>query len=189
MNRKIAGWVVGVALLVIAGAIAWWMFGKNNRGVVRSSSEPAAQTEPGEKRSFDLYFPADEESLRAERRDLVVGDDPKDRIHQLVAALLDGPKAAGLVRLFPEGVVLASVQLAADGTAYVDLHWADHADPPAAGSSEEIQRVYGLVNTITLNVPQATHVVILWNGTQRLTFAGHLDTSVPLAADRTLLAH
>jgi len=30
--------------------------------------------------------------------------------------------------------------------------------------------------------------VLLWNGTQRVTFSGHLDTSRPLVPDRSLLA-
>ncbi len=38
-----------------------------------------------------------------------------------------------------------------------------------------------------MNVPQATRVALLWNGTQRLTFSGHLDTSRPLFPDRALL--
>ena len=70
--------------------------------------------------------------------------------------------------------------------AYVDLRSPDHPDPPGGGSSEEIQRVYSLVNTIVLNVPQASAVVLLWNGVQRETFAGHLDLTRPLAADREL---
>jgi hypothetical protein len=44
------------------------------------------------------------------------------------------------------------------------------------------------VNSLALNVPQVVRVVLLWNGTQRVTFSGHLDTSRPLVADRTLLA-
>ena len=41
-------------------------------------------------------------------------------------ALLAGPKAPGLARPFPEGVVLGGVLLGRDGTAYVDLRWPDH---------------------------------------------------------------
>ena len=74
----------------------------------------------------------------------------------MVEALLDGPKAPGLVRPLPEGVALGAVQLGQDGTAYVDLRSADHPDPPPGGSTEEIQRVYSLVDSIALNVPQAS---------------------------------
>jgi hypothetical protein len=100
------------------------------------------------------------------------------------------PAAAdsGLVRPFPSEVKLGSVELSADGTAFVDLRWPNHDDPPESGSTEEIQRVYSLVDSVALNVPQVNRVVLLWNGTQRITFAGHLDTSRPLLPDRTLLA-
>jgi hypothetical protein len=104
------------------------------------------------------------------------------------AAAAAAARTSGLVRPFPPEVKLGDVQLAADGTAFVDLRWPDHDDPPESGSTEEIQRIYSLVNTVAFNVPQANRVVVLWNGTQRLTFSGHLDTSRPLLPDRTLLA-
>ena len=66
--------------------------------------------------------------------------------------------------------------------------WADHADPPAGGSTAEMQCVYSLVNSIALNVPQAPRVVLLWNGLQRPSFAGHLDTGAPLTPLRELIA-
>jgi hypothetical protein len=99
-----------------------------------------------------------------------------------------GAGPAGLVRPFPPEVKLGGVELSADGIAYVDLRWSDHQDPPESGSTEEIQRVYSVVDTVALNVPQVNRVVLLWNGTQRTTFSGHLDTSRPLVPDRTLLA-
>jgi len=96
--------------------------------------------------------------------------------------------AGGLVRPFPPEVKLGSVELSADGIAFVDLRWPDHEDPPESGSTEELQRVYSVVDSLALNVPEVNRVVLLWNGTQRITFSGHLDTSRPLQPDRTLLA-
>jgi Sporulation and spore germination len=104
------------------------------------------------------------------------------------AAAAPGASPAGLVRPLPPEVKLGSVELSADGTAFVDLRWPDREDPPESGSTEEIQRVYSLVDSVALNVPQVNRVVLLWNGTQRITFSGHLDTSRPLLPDRTLLA-
>jgi spore germination protein GerM len=185
MSRRAASFVLGFALALLVGGGAWWWL--SSRGGVRtvlSGPEAAAPTGPAV--SFNLYFPADGGGLRAEARALPVSEVPKDRIRKVVEALLAGPKAPGLVRPMPEGVALGGVQLASDGTAYVDLRWQDHPDPPAGGSTEEIQRVYSLVNSIVLNVPQASAVVLLWNGVQRETFAGHLDLTRPLAADRAL---
>jgi spore germination protein GerM len=184
MSRRAASFVLGLALaLVLGGGLWWWLSGRSaiHRG---GAAETASQK--SEPVSFNLYFPAGN-GLRAESRALQVSQEPKDRIRKVVEALLAGPKTPGLARPFPEGVTLESVMLSPDGTAYIDLHWQDHVDPPPSGSTEEIQRVYSLVSSIVLDVPQASRVVLLWNGVQRETFSGHLDLSVPLVPDRGLL--
>ena len=48
--------------------------------------------------------------------------------------------------------------------------------------------VYSLVNTVLLNFEQLDRVVLLWNGRQLRTFAGHVDTMRPLAANPDLIA-
>jgi len=219
MSRHAAGWILGIALLLVAGTLAWWWRSGGRQG--RSGgAEGAAAGAIGERHPFDLYFPANGGGLRAERRELQVSEDPKDRIRKVLQALLAGPSgapppaapatgrgagavakgsaasagppaapnAAGLVRPLPPEVKLGDVQLSADGTAFVDLRWSDHEDPPESGSTEELQRVYSMVDSVALNVPQVSRVVLLWNGTQRVTFSGHLDTSRPLVPDRSLLA-
>jgi hypothetical protein len=70
----------------------------------------------------------------------------------------------------------------------VDLHAPGRDAPPAGGSREELVTVYSLVNSLALNVPAARRVVLLWNGSQRRSFAGHVDTSRPLAPDPSLVA-
>jgi spore germination protein GerM len=192
MSRRAAGWILGIALLLVAGTFAWWWrSGHGGRQGRPGHAEGGAAGAIGERHPFDLYFPAGG-GLRAERRELQVSEDPKDRIRKVLLALLAGPAAApnasGLVRSLPPEVKLGDVQLSADGTAFVDLRWPDHEDPPESGSTAELQRVYSLVDSVALNVPQVNRVVLLWNGTQRITFSGHLDTSRPLVPDRSLLA-
>ncbi len=242
MSRRAAGWVLGIALLLVAGSLAWWWHAGHSGGRRGRHGAAGADADSGganlERRAFDLYFPSGA-GLRAERRELQVADSPQDRIRKILTALLAGPTTAApapavtapakspaapgvnapapaapaaaaptastpaaapdarggtaatasdLVRPFPPEVKLGAVELSADGTAFVDLRWQDHEDPPESGSTEELQRVYSLVNSLALNVPQVVRVVLLWNGTQRVTFSGHLDTSRPLVADRTLLA-
>src|SRR5918992_3141625 len=183
MSRRAASFVLGFALaLLVGGGLWWWLSGRAQRRFGADGPEAAGQT--GERVAFNLYFPAAGGGLRAEPRELQVTEAPKDRIRKVVEALLAGPRAPGLARSFPRGVTLGSVQLGDDGVAYVDLRWPDHPDPPAGGSTEEIQRVYSLVDTVVLNVPQASRVVLLWNGVQRETFSGHLDLSRPLVPDR-----
>jgi hypothetical protein len=247
MSRRAAGWILGSALLLVLGSLAWWWRAAHAGGRQgrRAGAEETAGGAGTERHAFDLYFPASGGGLRAERRELQVSEAPKQRVRKVLEALLAGPAAAarapaaspfpsaapsskaaatarpggavaapggspplssaaagvpatapsrpsptasGLVRPFPPEVRLGSVQLSPDGTAFVDLRWPDHDDPPESGSTEEIQRIYSLVDSVALNVPQVSRVVLLWNGTQRITFSGHLDTSRPLVPDRTLLA-
>jgi hypothetical protein len=205
MSRRAAGWVLAIALLLVLATLGWWW--RAGRAGGRAGRRDAAAGEAGaaasERLAFDLYFPASGGGLHAERRELQVSQAPKDRIRKVLEAVLAGPAAAAaapaaaaaaataaatLVRPFPPEVKLGGVELSADGTAFIDLRWPNHDDPPESGSTEEIQRVYSLVDSVALNVPQVTRVVLLWNGTQRITFSGHLDTSRPLLPDRTLLA-
>lgn len=187
MNRRAAGFILGLALALILGAGLWWYLSTRSGGRGGRTGQ-TADDGPVAAVPFNLYFAADGGRLRAEIRELKVTERPKDRIRKLVQALLAGPKEGGLVRLFPEGVELGSVQLSQNGTAYVELRWADHVEPPPSGSTEEMQRVYGVVNTVCLNVSQAERVVLLWNGVQPVTFGGHLDLSRPLSPSQSLLA-
>lgn len=187
MSRRAARWILGLAFVFLAGGLLWWWLSERGSGLSWSERRTAA-AEPGVTLSMDLYFPSEAGGLEAERRGLKVTEAPKDRIRKVVQALLAGPQAKGLVRPFPEGVTLESVQLGDDGTAYIDLAWEGHQEPPASGSTEEMQRVYSVVNSVAFNVPQARRVTLLWNGVQRVTFAGHLDTSRPLPPNRELLS-
>ena len=54
----------------------------------------------------------------------------------------------------------------------------------ALGSEDELLAVYSFVNTVVLNgIEGVDRVVLLWDGRQPETFAGHVDVSRPLAAD------
>jgi hypothetical protein len=185
MSRRAAAFVLGLAVALIAGgALWWWLQGRS--GPARQGPRPVETGGPAEKLSVTLYFPAGE-GLRSETRELEVTAAPKDRIRKIVRALLAGPVSGGAARPFPEGVMLGSVQLGGDGTAYLDMLWDGHPDPPSSGSTEELQRVYSIIDSLTANVPEVRQVVLLWNGVQRDTFSGHLDTSRPLLPDKSLI--
>jgi len=163
MSRRAAGLVLGAALLLLAaGGLTWWWVGRNARRTGGSAAPAAVPAGPQTTFAADLYFPA-ETGLRAERRNLVGSNTPKDRIRKIVQALLAGPSAgrAGLARPLPPGVEVGAVELTPEGTAYLDLRWAEHDDPPPGGSDAEMQAVYSLVDSIALNVPEAQRVVLL----------------------------
>ncbi len=103
-----------------------------------------------------------------------------------------------LLPALPAGVRLLAVELI-DGVAYVDLTTVDAGsgtgavraagrsalvlERPAMGLTEELLAVYSLVNSLTANNLGVDRVVLMWNGEQRPTFAGHVDTTRPLMAD------
>jgi germination protein M len=187
MSRRAAGWILGLALAVLAAGLAvWWWTGRDS-GPGGGSAEEFTDGGVREKVAFDLYFPAANGLLRTERRELEVTAAPRNRVRMLVQALLAGPRQQGLARPFPPEVKVGSVELV-DGVAYIDLRWEERAEPPPGGSTEEMQRVYSVVNTVALNVPPAERVALLWNGVQPTTFSGHLDTSQPLPPERAMLA-
>ena len=103
-----------------------------------------------------------------------------------------------LLPALPAGVGLLEVELL-DGVAYVDLTTVEvgsgtgstraadrpavFLERPAMGLTEELLAVYSLVNSLTANNLGIDRVVLMWNGEQRPTFAGHVDTTRPLMAD------
>ena len=141
----------------------------------------------------NLYFPSAGGWLRAEHREVPRSEAVAEGIMVLVEALLAGPGGGdstvpGLYPPLPEGVTVRRVYLDEDGTAYLDLQSPEGAPPPPSGSRQEILTVYSVVNTVLLNFDEVEHLVLLWNGRQPRTFAGHLDTMRPLAANTDLIA-
>ena len=85
-----------------------------------------------------------------------VAPDPRARVTAALGALLAGPAAGTPGALFPTPVAVRKVLLGADGTLYVDLQPEAGGEPPPAGSTEEMQRVYALVHTALDAAPVAT---------------------------------
>ena len=116
--------------------------------------------------------------------------------------LEDGDPADPTDEVFPAlpaGVRLLALEVL-DGVAYVDLTLVEVGagigerpgaprrsavvlERPAMGLTEELLAVYSVVNSLTANSLGIDRVVLMWNGEQRPTFAGHVDTTRPLMAD------
>lgn len=130
-----------------------------------------------------LVFPEEGGGLGVEARSLALPADPPARVRAVIAALLEGPQQPNLRAPLPDGVTLDDVFVDPQGIAYLDFHSQDHPQPPGSGSRLELLRVYSLADTVLLNVDGVRGVVLLWNGVQRPTFAGHVDLTRPLTRD------
>jgi hypothetical protein len=187
MSRRRRGW--GAAA---SGAVAVLLAAALSGGCRREEERPQAvgpQGEPvaTERAVVSLHFPGEDGYLHVERREVELprGGDP--RLEAVLGALLGGPRQNELAPLFESGVTLGNAFVDSHGIAYVDLSAEGQSSPPASGSALELVRVYALVNTALANDERVRSVVLLWNGTQRQTFAGHVDTLHPLTADHGLV--
>ena len=158
-----------------------------------------------------LCFPSVDGLLRCDEWPIRAEDSTEETAAVIVEALIAGPggaeaavpvSASGdgeLLPALPAGVRLLAVELF-DGVAYVDLTTVEVdsgtgeavaigrrspvvLERPAMGLTEELLAVYSLVNSLTANNLGVDRVVLMWNGEQRSTFAGHVDTTRPLMAD------
>ncbi len=193
MTRKTL--LIAIAILAVL-AILVTIASRRQDGSEKTLSEsaptvtaaPEEAAEASETLTADLFFPDTGGWLLAERREVPVSSEPAERISAVVANLLAGPAGGGGMRApLPEGVGVRKVYLSDDGVALLDLESAE-ALPPASGSLAEMLTVYSLVNTVLLNFEELDRVVLLWNGRQLRTFAGHLDTMRPLTANTDLIA-
>lgn len=196
MNRALAGALVVVAALVLLGAL--WLL-RAPRGAADAPAEdgagaaqeaaseapagapesaaPPAPAEPAlERREVTLWLPAPAGKIAPTAVEVESAAEPKARIEALLRTLLTATPAPPLSPLFATEVKLVSTLRGADATLYVDLAGAEGAPPPASGSELELQRVYSIVHTVVRNEPSVARVVLLWNGEQRLSFCGHVDT-------------
>ncbi len=181
-------------LVALAGVVAWlsWPRTDESANVAEDgSSEAVAGSELSseiETWQADLYFPGGGGLLFAERHELPVVAEPAERVTRLVSMLLAGPRAENLSAPLPAEIEVRKVYWIDGRTAYLDLESPEGAPPPASGSTREMLTVYSLVNTVLLNVPEIESLVLLWNGRQLRTFAGHVDTMRPLSARPDLIA-
>ena len=186
MSRRLAGALIGLSVVLLAVATAWLLL--RDRGT-RSTAAPAAvDVPPPTVGSVALFFPGADGRLHREPRDLTLDGDVTERSRQIVAALLEGPRTEGLTPLLPAGTELLRVLAGPPGVVYLDLRAPSEPQALAMGSRQELVTVYGLVDSVVLNVDGLTSVGFLWSGAQPLSFAGHVDTTAPLAADTSLVA-
>jgi len=131
-----------------------------------------------------LYF-SDEKGLmlKAEKGEITRGELVRE-IKDTLEALIQGPKG-NLTITIPGGTRLLKVELK-DGVAYVDFSKALSKNHPG-GSSAELQTIYSIVNTVTLNFPEIKKVQILIEGKKARTLAGHIDITFPIGPDKGLI--
>jgi hypothetical protein len=193
MNRRAAMVVVVAAAAVLLAVSLWWWLAETGDGPLEDAVETGIEPRPiavdvdQQRGEVDLYFPGRGGRLYPERREIELAEDRAARVEVIVREVLSGPRSEELRAPLPAGTTLDGVDLGDDGTAFVSLRSSEQTAPPSSGSKRELLMVFSLVDSIVLNVPDTERVALLWNGRQRSTFAGHVDTTRPLLPDTSLV--
>ncbi|MBI5587837.1 MAG: GerMN domain-containing protein [Deltaproteobacteria bacterium] len=188
MQRKKSGKKSGLltvllvaVLTLIAGIVIISVYG--DRLFKPARVKPS--TAPVHSRTVNLYFSDDEGlHLKAEKRGIKKGP-LETEAAEAAEALLEGPKNGGLARAIPEGTRLLGVRVK-DSTAILNFSSEIVKNHPG-GTSGEMQTIYSIIDTLTLNFPEIKAVQILVEGKKVETLAGHIDTSLPLGPDRLII--
>ncbi len=176
---------VGIDLLVpfllvalVFGGLFWQKYREAGQLPL---SPPGSQSEAASQKVILLYA-NDQGQLAPEAREVERCADRVTCLRALLEELFSGP-ISNLHNIFPEWSAINEVRIDGD-LATVDLG-ADFVEGLPSGSSAEMLSVYGIVNTICLNLPEIKWVQISINGNHQVHLR-HLDLSHPLAPDHAL---
>jgi len=137
-----------------------------------------------EVKSVRIYFSNEEgKALKAEERDIAKGT-LSIEIREAIHALISGPEGSLTVTV-PDGTRLLSVEVK-DNVAFLNFS-KEISDKHPGGSSAELQTIYSVVDTVTLNFPEIKKVQLLIEGKKVKTLAGHIDISFPLGPNKDLI--
>lgn len=188
MSRRTALAIIGAALLLAIILVIVWS-GDEEPSQPESSAPESIEVLPDDVEGVpvELFFPDEGGRLTAEQRRVEPWSTPEHGARTLLTALLAGPEDPTLSAPMPPEAALGPVHLTVDNVLYVDLVSTELARPPSTGSQMELLSIWSVVDTVALGIPEVESVVILWNSRQLTSFAGHVDTSLPLAADLRLI--
>lgn len=148
---------------------------------------PEAVPAAGPRIKATLFFAsADGQRLVGLEREVPLADGPVAQARALVNALLEAQAPDPLTSVVPPGTALRGVYVSGRNEVFVDLDSTVRTSHPG-GSMQELLTVYGLVNTLLVNLPTMSEVQILVDGREADTLAGHVDLRRPLRRNDLLI--
>jgi spore germination protein GerM len=194
MNRPI---VVGILLFAIVfGGFLYLLKkrstiepGKTPPKSAATSTTKRPEEQPVNQRRINvkLFFgTAGSGMLQSEDRFVPYHDTLHDQAFEVLKELMRGPEG-DLVKTVPDGTEARDLFITKDGIAYADFSGA-LSEKHQGGSLAEMNTVFSIVNSLTLNFPEIKRVQILIEDRAVDTLNGHMDLSRPLRPDPTLIA-
>ena len=178
--------------IVVVFAVAAWIASSVLERVVSPVAVPSTAPAPAAPAASvphiiaTLYYGTpDGQALAAVKREVALGEGPREQGRQiLMSELEDAP--APYLSLVPRGTTLRAFYITDRGDAFVDLS-AEASTLHAGGSTLELLTVYAIVNAVTANLSSVERVQILIDGRQADTLAGHVDLRRPFERDTVLV--
>lgn len=137
-------------------------------------------------KTVSIYFSSGEgQVLMAEKR-IIEQVDIEGKVENILLELLKGPEG-DLVQPVPRGTRLLQVYVK-EGVAFIDFS-NEIAENHPGGSSGELQTIYAIVNSVTLNLRDIKAVQLLIEGKKKSTLAGHIKIDLPLTPDENLIGN
>lgn len=197
MNRPI---IIGILLFLAAlGGLLLVLKRPERQKTIHQQApalhQPSTQSAPAstetshiQRRINVLLFFNDKDStnLTTEDRYVLYKETLRDQAYEVMQEMVKGSEHE-LASTLPDGTQVRDLFITADGTAYVDFS-PELAAKHIGGSLAEINTVFAIVNTLTLNFPQIKRVQILVDDHTVDTLTGHVDLSHPLHQDLSMVA-
>ena len=134
-----------------------------------------------------LFFPGTNNDvlLRTRNSTIFSSTEVANRARQVVDLLIDGAGDPGLFGDLPSGTRVNELFTSDNGIAYVDFNSAISLNHPG-GILPEQSTIYSIVNSLVYNLPEIDAVMILIDGVEKETLAGHCLLLLPLELDLSI---
>ena len=170
-----------ILLLVVVAGGAWWWIGHTADDTdlpvdFSGGDMPTEDAAVGGDRAVVLVFPEwDAGGYVTEQRQIPSRDRPGEDLYGLMTVLCEGPRISGAVSAMPKGTrALAAFVNPDDQSVVLDFSRELVTGHPG-GSAAEAATLTSILRTVALNFPGTRRCVILVEGAQVETLAGHLD--------------
>jgi len=170
-----------VILALILGPAIWWFLNRDVESTLPvdfsgGADGPAVTAAVAGDRAVVLVFPEwDAGGYVTEQRQISSRNRPGEDLYGMMLALCEGPHISGAISALPRGTrALAAFVNPDDHSVVVDFSQELVTGHPG-GSMAEVATLTSILRTVALNFPGSRSCVILVEGAQIETLAGHLD--------------
>ena len=190
-GRKRSPWAILIVVVLVAAAAGWWYGQRGTDEVVDDFPDlaegPAVEAPLSGDRAVVLVFPEwDASGFVTEERQITSRDRPGEDLLGLLTILCEGPRISGAISALPAGTqALAAFVDPLDQSVVLDFS-SELVTGHPGGSRAEIATLTSILRTVALNFPGTRRCVILIEGAQVETLAGHLDMIKPFDPRRWL---